>query len=123
MINLFRQRGWTTLIADRLVFRVLLFCNLGIGALCGTLAIICDFAIGPFFPDKEASHIIPFLVAFFIGLFISNVTLFVVESAVRTVIVCFAESPAEFDEHHPVLSENMKAGWAEAYPTVVGVLT
>ena len=55
------------------------------------------------------------------GLFISNVALFVVESAVRTVIVCFVESPEAFEEHHAELSEVMKAGWAEAYPTVPGV--
>mmetsp|Transcript_11583 Transcript_11583/g.17007 ORF Transcript_11583/g.17007 Transcript_11583/m.17007 type:complete len:540 (+) Transcript_11583:101-1720(+) len=125
VIQLFRHRGWTTIIADRLVFRVLFFCNLAVAAVSGSLAILCDFAAGPFFPgDNEASHVLSFFVAFFVGLFISNVVLFVIESAVRTAIVCFAESPAEFDEHHPDLSENMKAGWAEAYPTVMGgVLT
>ncbi|KAI2497370.1 choline transporter-like protein [Fragilaria crotonensis] len=125
VMNLFRQRGWTTLIADRLVFRVLLFCNLGVAAICGLFAILCDMAVGGFFvtssSDLSTSHGIAFVFAFLVGLFISNVALFVVESAVRTVIVCFAESPAEFEEHHPELYEVMKAGWAEAYPTVPGV--
>lgn len=123
VIQLFRQRGWTTLISDRLIFRVLLFCNLGVGAICGCFVMICEFLIGPFFPNMETQLVGAFFVAFLIGFLISNVALFCVESAVRTVIVCFAENPDVFDEHHPDLSETMQSGYAEAYPTVMGVLT
>jgi hypothetical protein len=43
----------------------------------------------------------------------------VVESAVQTVMVCFCESAAEFQEHHPQLCDELKAaGWAEAYPAI-----
>ena len=122
VMNLFRQRGLTTVIADRLVFRVLLFCNLGVATTCGLLAILCDMANGGFLSDDPTtSRYLSFFTAFIVGLFLSNVALFVVESAVRTVIVCFAESPEEFAEHHAELSEVMKSGWAEAYPTVAGV--
>ena len=125
VMNLFRQRGWTSIIADRLVFRVLLFCNFGVAATCGLVALLCDMAVGGFLAtddtDLSMSRGIAFWVAFLVAFFISNTALFVVESAVRTVIVCFAESPAEFEEHHPELYERMKAGWAEAYPTVAGV--
>jgi len=117
VIALFKNRGWTTLIADRLVFRVLFFCSLAVGALVGSFGLLCNATIGPLF--AEGSSIISFLIFFLIGVLISNVVFFVVESAVRTVIVCFAESPAEFQEHHPELSEVMQAGWNEAYPTVM----
>ena len=123
VFNLFRQRGWTTLITDNLVFRALFLCNLGIGSVCGLVtSIVCKFVIAPTLSEGDDFPLsVYFFVAFVIGLLISNVALFPVESAVRTVIVCFAESPAEFDEHHPDLSEMLKAGWSEAYPTIVGV--
>jgi len=116
VLNLFRQRGWGTFISDRLVFRVLLMCNLGIAALSGCVALLVDMTMGSTFQGD--SKVIAFFVGFVLGLLVSNTGLFVVESAVRSCIVCFAESPAEFDEAHPDLSEEMKSGWAEAYPTV-----
>ena len=42
--------------------------------------------------------------------------MFVVESATRTVIVCLAKSPMEFQEHLPDLCEEMKQAWSTAYP-------
>ena len=80
------------------------------------------FTAGGDSSEHSASRLVSFFVAFFVGLFISNVARFVVESAVRTVIVCFVESPEAFEEHRPELSEVMKSGWAEAYPSFAGVL-
>jgi hypothetical protein len=40
----------------------------------------------------------------------------IVSSAVNTVIVCFAEAPAEFEQNHPILSQEMRAAWREAWP-------
>jgi hypothetical protein len=44
-------------------------------------------------------------------------TLFsIVSSAVNTVIVCYAESPNEFQANHPQLSNHMRAAWRQAWP-------
>jgi len=40
----------------------------------------------------------------------------VVASSVNTVIVCFAEGPAEFQENHPAHSREMRDAWQQAYP-------
>lgn len=40
----------------------------------------------------------------------------VVASAVNTIIVCFAEAPAEFDVNHPHLSMDMRSAWRQAWP-------
>jgi hypothetical protein len=40
-----------------------------------------------------------------------------VSSAVNTVIVCYAEAPAEFQVNHPKLSEDMRATWRQAWPS------
>ena len=133
MVSLFTNRGWSTFASDRLVFRVLYFANLGVAILSGGAACLADVVAGPFLPpeqsldssvggandadqDLSASRWVAFLIGFLLGATISHTALFVIESAVRTVIVCFAESPAEFQECHPVLCQLMKDGWAEAYP-------
>lgn len=123
VVALFRHRGWTTFISDRLVFRVLLFCNLVVAGLSGGVAVLVDAAVGPIFVDDNSqdagsSAVAAFWLGFLLGLVMSNTVLFVIESAVRTVIVCFAESPAEFQECHPDLCDEMKKGWAESYPEV-----
>ena len=40
----------------------------------------------------------------------------VIGSAVNTVIVCYAEAPAEFEQNHPELSAKMRHAWAQSYP-------
>jgi predicted HD phosphohydrolase len=40
----------------------------------------------------------------------------VVASAVDTVVVCFAESPNEFQTNYPHLSEQMVQAWRRTYP-------
>ena len=57
---------------------------------------------------------------FLIGIVVSAVMFSVVESSVNTVIVCFAEGPAEFEQNHPELSEDMRDGWRKVYPNECG---
>ena len=129
VMTLFKNRGWSSFVADRLVFRVLYSTNLVVGIFCGGIAAGADLIIGPIFPadntsgepnfnPAEGSHITCFYIGALVGLVTSSVALFVMESAVRAVIVCFAESPAEIQEHHPHLCELMRNGWAAAYPDI-----
>lgn len=53
---------------------------------------------------------------FIVGLVLCSILMSVIGSAVNTVIVCFAEGPAEFQRNHPRLSEKMRAAWLQAYP-------
>jgi len=129
-MNLFQARGWSSFLADRLVFRVLYSTKLVVGISCGGMAAGADLVFGPFFPaddtltgdddfnPADGSHVLCFYLGALVGLITSSIALFVLESAVRAVIVCFAESPAEFQEHHPQLCEQMRRGWAAAYPDV-----
>lgn len=55
-------------------------------------------------------------VGLIVGFLISSILMSVVGSAVNTVIVCFAESPAEFEQNHPHLSAEMRAAWRQAWP-------
>ena len=57
---------------------------------------------------------------FLVGLVIASITMSVVDSAVNTVVVAFAEGPAEFELNHPELSREMKEGLRKVYPDECG---
>ena len=123
VVKLFKTTGWTTFIADRLVYRVMLFCYMSVAVLTGGVSILMDKMCGPFFASSgeddnqgSESRTVAFWLGFALGMFLSSTVLLVVESAARTVIVCFAESPGEFSLNHPDLCEEMMQGWSEAYP-------
>ena len=124
VIQLFKTRGWSTFASDRLIFRVLYASQLTIALVSGSAAALVDAAMrnkSMFTDENNAdvslnSHIFAFFVGFITGLVLSGSSLFVVESAARTIIVCFAESPADFQEHHPELCQSMRQGWADVYP-------
>ena len=61
-----------------------------------------------------------FLVGAVIGFVLCSTLFSLVSSAVNTVIVCFAEAPAEFQSNHPQLSQQMIVAWRDAYPTEFG---
>ena len=53
---------------------------------------------------------------FLVGFIMASIMMGVVSSAVNTVIVCFAESPREFEVNHPQLSMEMRDAWRRAWP-------
>ena len=52
------------------------------------------------------------------GVIVSNVLFGIIESAVNTIIVCFAEAPAEFDRNHPEHSRKIREAWRQVYDFV-----
>lgn len=56
-------------------------------------------------------------VGLLVGYLFSSILMAVVGSAVNTTIVCFAESPAEFEANHPQLSAEMRESWCQAWPS------
>ena len=119
VIQLFQQKGWTVIITDDLNDRVLLMMNLGVGALTGLIGMLAAMAdqnlVGDL-GDEFGTATVAFFVAFIVGLAFCSIMMSVVGSAVNTVIVCFAESPAEFEANHPSLSREMRSSWMQAWP-------
>lgn len=113
VLNLFKSRGWTAIIADTLVDTVLMMLSFCVGLLTGLVGVIVAASM------QQGTGTLA--VAFFIGMLIGFVfctTLFgLISSGVNAVIVLFAESPAEFALNHPQLSQEMLKTWREAYPT------
>jgi len=50
-------------------------------------------------------------VGFLVGFLYSSIILSVITATMRTLIVCFAESPAEFKATHPELGRRMEEAW------------
>jgi hypothetical protein len=100
------QWGWSTFVADRLVYRVLGPAKVSIALLSGAVTTLAF------------SHVdgLVFAGATVVGYSLASSSLFVVESVVRTVILCFAENPKDLERNHPVLYKELQRGWSTAYP-------
>jgi hypothetical protein len=107
---LFQQKGWTVIITDDLNERVLLISTLGVGFLTGFVGLAVSLL------DQNLNVGVGFFIGFVVGYVISSTLLSVVGSAINTVIVCFAENPAEFERNHQLLSTEMRSSWVAAWP-------
>jgi hypothetical protein len=74
--------------------------------------LLVDFGI-------DNAHAPAFLLGVMVGLLFSSIQMAVVASAVNTVIVCYAEAPAEFEMNHPQLAQQMRSSWAQSWPDIV----
>ena len=43
----------------------------------------------------------------------------VVQGGMNTLIVCFADSPAQLEENHPELTREIVQAWAQAFPDTI----
>lgn len=110
VFTLLKSRGWTVIITDYIVDRVLMMLSFGNGLLNGACAAYISYA---FNLNLEAEA---FTVGFFIGILLTSTVLGLVSSGVNTVIVCYAEDPAIFEVNHYELSLRMRDTWRVAFP-------
>lgn len=116
VIELFKSRGWTTIITDQLVDGALGLVSVAVGLVTGLVALGIAAGRGMVFGDELGASAAAFFAGFIIGSVLTSTLLTVVSSAVSTVIVCYADAPAEFDRNHPKLSQEMRASWRQAWP-------
>ena len=60
-----------------------------------------------------------FFLGFIVGLAICSILLSTIASAVNTVIVMFADAPADLQANYPELSQKMRETWSQIYPGTV----
>ena len=53
-----------------------------------------------------------------LGFFVSSIVMVVIDGAVKTSILCFAEAPQELAANHPELYNNTMTAYMERYPTI-----
>jgi len=110
VITLFKSRGWTAIITDYMVDRVLMMLSFGNGLLSGACAAYISYV---FNLNLEGEA---FMVGFLVGVLLTSTVLGVVGSGVNTVIVCYAEDPLAFEINHYELSMRMRDTWRAAFP-------
>ena len=132
IVNLFRSRGWTTGMTNSLV---LILVNLIVGALTGVVSLVAGYvafgvlhvlfygygkSVGALYLTRISlihsfcycfSHLHSVGVVF--GIVLASIALTVVDGAVKTSIVCFAEAPREFEVNHPELYHTMTSAYEE----------
>jgi Plasma-membrane choline transporter len=116
VMTLFRNRGWTSIIADTMADTVLTMLAIGVGAATALFTALVEYTL----TDDLASVGVASVVGLIVGYSMSSTLFSVVSSAVNTVIVCFAEAPSEFQTNHPALSEKMVESWQKAWPSEFG---
>eukprot|EP00538_Stauroneis_constricta_P002441 CAMPEP_0119548552 /NCGR_PEP_ID=MMETSP1352-20130426/2446_1 /TAXON_ID=265584 /ORGANISM="Stauroneis constricta, Strain CCMP1120" /LENGTH=481 /DNA_ID=CAMNT_0007593859 /DNA_START=94 /DNA_END=1539 /DNA_ORIENTATION=- len=120
VMQLFQAKGFTVIITDDLADNVLTMVSMGIGLCTGIITMLLALAdrnLLLMITQDEYSPALPgFLIGFIAGWAFSSILMGIVASAVNTVIVCYAEAPAEFQENHPQLSAEMRAAWTGVYP-------
>jgi hypothetical protein len=114
VFTLFRHRGWTTIITDSLIHRVLGMMCLTVGIVNASVACLLCFMQG----DDGVGITTNAIWAFLLGIYLSSVVLGVLTSSVDSIIVLYAEAPNEFQQNHPLLAEEMNATWAQAWPDI-----
>jgi len=118
VITLFQNKGWTSIITDDLTDNVLFMVSVGIGLLTGLVGLVIANLDQNLFANMgfDDPGSVGFVLGFLVGFIMASIMMGVVSSAVNTVIVCFAESPREFEVNHPQLSMEMRDAWRRAWP-------
>jgi hypothetical protein len=96
---------------------VLFMVSMGVGLFTGMLGVIVGYIYGA---GDDLTMGTAFVIGFILGYAMSSTLFSVVSSAVNTVIVCYAEAPAEFQANHPQLSSKMRESWRQAFPNEFG---
>jgi hypothetical protein len=116
VFSLFQNRGWEAVIADDLVGNALFLVSIIVGGLMGAVGLIIDSTSDLFEDAGGDSKIVAFILGFIVGFAICSILLSTIASSVNAVIVLFADSPAELQQHYPELSLRMLQTWREIYP-------
>jgi hypothetical protein len=113
VMTLFQQRGFTFLLTHTLLFQVLRYMKGSIGLVSGAfLSVVCAVFV------QNSTHVVwaVFAFGFVAGWMLAGIILFVVESGVRTIMLCFVERPMDAAIHRPDAYQTLTAGWSRVYP-------
>jgi hypothetical protein len=116
--ELFQHRGWTAVIQDDLIARVLVLASWVVGLCTAAAGVVIVLSHPAWTYDDGASTGVlwSFVLCLLVGTQISRTILGVVSSACDTVLVCFAEAPRELEQNHPGLYRNLAQAWQQVYP-------
>lgn len=126
VMSLFDARGWTLIINDDMVTNCLQLSCLVLSCLTGCAGMLITLVqggswLGALGDEADSNNFVAaFLIAFILGLISSSTLMGLIDSAVGTALVCFAESPSDLHRNHPDLYEEMVGAWRKVYPNECG---
>jgi len=132
VMELFRAKGFTTIITNSLVGYVLGFTQFAVALLTGVAGLVLETLITnghSTSTDDGESYVFgplpatPFAfgVSLIVGLWIVSVMMNVVKGAVNTLIVCWADNPAVMEVQHPTLMKEMTDAWSNVFSSIPGI--
>jgi hypothetical protein len=111
--SLFHTRGWSAIINDDLVETVLYVACLGIAAVTALVGGGVALAQSG---GTLASVYVPVLLSFFVGILLSATILGVIDSATKTIFVCYAKAPSALHATHPTAFFKINDAWSQFHP-------
>jgi hypothetical protein len=111
--SMFHTRGWTAIINDDLVEAVLFVASLGIAAVTALVGGGVALAQSG---GTLTSVSLPILISFIVGILLSTTILGVIDSATKTIFVCYAKAPSALHATHPTAFFKINDAWGQFYP-------
>ena len=126
-MSVFRSRGYTTVVpdlADKLLFMVAMTVGFSCAWFFAFLASLNweATAYSDYLSHYHTAYSLSDFVdswvflPLFLGMFISMTFFSMIGAAVKTVTLCFLESPVEFQKNHPHVYDLMDDAWRREYP-------
>jgi len=117
--TLFQKRGWQDIVSNSLLSHLLLIISLIVASLIGCVSVEIERVWELPLVSVADPSTIAFCIGFSVGLVLSNILFNVITSSVKSVVVCFAGNPVEFQQNHPECSHIMREAWKESWPGLV----
>ncbi len=121
--ELFKKRGWTQIISDNLIGNTLGLGVFATACMTSVFAYLTSFLFDQDLRDGGVEKPRFGLVAggFVLGLTIGLLVMTMIESAVASVFVFFAEDPKELQRTHPGVHDELCIAWMAMHPTSLNV--
>ncbi len=110
-----QERGWSAIINDRLLNRILL---LGVFVITAVTTAVVVTIVGHFSGVDSDAQVAAGVCAALIAASVAMVIVSVVEGAIATVFVCFAQDHATLAHNHPEDHRVLSEAWCLAHPDV-----
>lgn len=117
VMDLFRARGWTVVVNDSLIDNVLSYGAFIVGALTAGVGAVCgEYLKDDYLADVDNAVALLSVIGLVAGMAMALVMMSVVDSAVATVFVCFAEDSEALQLTHPQHHEDLVHSWQLFHP-------
>jgi len=117
--ELFKKRGWTQIVSDNLISNTLGLGVFATACVTSLFAYLTSFLFSQDLRDGgvEKPRLGLSVGGFVLGLVIGLLVFNLIDSAVSSVFVFFAEDPKELQRNHPEVHDELCIAWMAMYPT------